>query len=105
MTDPLILLQELIHERTGLDLNRGLDDGFFLERMTVPFRESGSDSFSDYYRRLRDADTTSEEWTAVFAAFSRPASSFFRHRWLTGVLTDTLMPCLMTRECVRIWSA
>jgi chemotaxis protein methyltransferase CheR len=106
MNDELARLRDLIHERTGLDLRRGLDGGIFEERIAGPFEKSGCGSFSDYYTRLRDSNIDSSEWTHVVAAFARPASSFYRHERHTKILSETLIPRLLSdRDRLRIWSA
>ena len=107
MTDELLLLHDLIHERTGLVLYRDADILSFADRIAVPFEQSGCRSYTEYYDALRDAENESEKWTNIIASFSRPASPFNRHEIPTRILAETVVPRLLNenKDGLRIWSA
>ena len=107
MSDELLLLHDLIHERTGLVLYRDEATLPFAERLAGPLERSGCTSYSEYYGRLRDAGSNSEEWSDIVAAFSRPASPFPRHVVPARVLSDIIIPRLAEEypDGLRIWSA
>ena len=107
MTDELLRLHDLIHERTGLVLYRDEETLSFEERIAGPFERSGCTSYSEYYARLHDAGSSSEEWSDIIAAFSRPASPFPRHQVPARVLSEIIVPRLLKKypDGIRIWSA
>ena len=107
MTDELLRLHDLIQERTGLVLYRDEQTLPFAERIAGPLQRSGCTSYSEYYDRLHDAASNSEEWSDIISAFSRPASPFPRHEVSTRILSKVIIPRLLEehRDGLRIWSA
>lgn len=107
--DPVLLLRDLIHQRTGLFFRdyQGLD--VLAARLTSRLEKCGCKSFLEYYRLLNDSGAAStDEWLHVVPALSIGKSSFLRHKYLAQSLVDVVIPQLVSEgitEPLRIWSA
>jgi chemotaxis protein methyltransferase CheR len=109
MTDHLMLLRDLIHERTGLFFR----DAWGLKTLATQLKplvdKSGCHAFSEYYLLLTDGEkAASGEWLDLIAALTNNASSFYRHAVRARFLAETLIPRLLSEKQVktlRIWSA
>ncbi len=107
--DQLLLLRNLIQERTGLFFrdHQGLE--VIANRLTPRLEKSGCRSFSEYYRLLsREGVAAADEWLRVVAELSKSKTSFLRHRKLAQLLVDTVIPQWLSNsgtERLKIWSA
>jgi chemotaxis protein methyltransferase CheR len=104
MSDQLVLLRDLIHERTGLFF----PDGRVLEslegRLSPLLEKSGCGSLSGYHEFLRD-EPDSGEWLDLITALSKPVSSFLRAGPQIKALVDTVIPEFLSNGPIKIWSA
>lgn len=109
ITDPVLLLRDLIHERTGLFFRDGDGVEVVASRLSARLEASGYKSFADYYQLLSNGGLTSaDEWLQVVAALSKGTTSFFRHLNRVQALVDVVMPQLVLEgftQPLRIWSA
>lgn len=109
MPDAVLLVRDLIEERTGLLFRDGQALNGMVSRLTPRLEKSGCRSLLEYYRLLSDGGTAAaDEWLGVMAALSKVTSSFWRHRDLAQSLVDVLLPQWLSRGCdkpLRIWSA
>jgi chemotaxis protein methyltransferase CheR len=104
MTGPLLLLRDLIHERTGLFFADGAGTKALENRLKPLLERTGCASHSAYYRLLEN-EPGSGEWLNVISALSKPVSSFFRHIKRVEVLVNTVMPRFLSNGPIKIWSA
>lgn len=107
MTDPLLLLRDLIHERTGLFFPDGPLMASLEARLSTLFEKSGCGSLSDYHRFL-DKRADFPEWHDLITELSRPVSSFLRHTTRARLLADALLPEFFANaknRALKIWSA
>ena len=109
MIDQLLLLRDLIHERTGLFFQdyQGLD--VLAARLTPRLGKIGCTSLSAYYRLLsNERMSATDEWLHVVAALSKSKTSFLRHKEQAQALVNSVIPqWLLTSgtEDLKIWSA
>ena len=109
LTDPVLLLRDLIHQRTGLFFrdHQGLD--VIASRLTPRLEKSGCKSFLEYYRLLSDVGTAAtDEWLQVVAALTKGKTSFFRPTNPVQSLVDVVIPQCISKgltQPLRIWSA
>jgi len=107
--DPVLLLRDLIHQRTGLFFPdyQGLE--VLAAKLRSRLEHCGCKSLLEYYRLLSDPGAAStNEWLHVVAALSKGKSSFFRHKYLAQSLVDVVIPQWVSEgftEPLRIWSA
>jgi chemotaxis protein methyltransferase CheR len=109
MTDQLLLLRDLILERTGLFFR----DVWGLKTLATQLKplveKSGCPSFAEYYRLLSNGKkAASGEWLNLIAALTNNTSSFYRHTQRARILAEILIPRLLSEKQVntlRIWSA
>jgi chemotaxis protein methyltransferase CheR len=104
----LPILQELVHERTGLFFDNGRGE-LFAERMAPLVVERGFRSFLDLYYLLKDDDAGSKQgWRQVLDALSVPETYFWREVDQIKAIVSTVVPALVRRRPagpLRIWSA
>src|SRR4051794_36552264 len=104
----LPVLQELVHERTGLTFDNGRAE-LFAERMAPLVVERGFRSFLDLYYLLKSEDASAKEgWRRVLDALSVPETYFWREIDQVKAIVCRVMPELVRRARgmpVRIWSA
>ena len=109
MTDQLLLLRDLIQERTGLFFRdyQGLE--VIADRLAPRLEKSGCRSFSEYHRLLSEGGAAAaDEWLHIAAELSRSKSFFLRHRKLAQSLVNTVIPQWLSNrgaETLKIWSA
>ena len=108
-TDQLMLLRDLIQERTGLFFRdyQGLD--VIANRLAPRLEKRGCRSFSEYYRLLSKGEiVAAEEWLCVVAELSKSKTFFLRHARLVESLVTTVIPRWLSNrgtETLKIWSA
>lgn len=107
MSDEILLLRDLIQERTGLFFpdHRGIES--MASRLKPRLEKSGCVSFAEYHGFLVKNENAGE-WIDVITDLSKPVSSFYRHRGRVRVLVDTVLPRLVAgrdNNKLKIWSA
>ena len=108
-TDQLMLLRNLIQERTGLFFRdyQGLE--VIANRLAPRLEKRGCRSFSEYYRLLSEREVAAaDEWLYVVAELSKSKTFFLRHARLVESLVDTVIPRWFSNrgtETLKIWSA
>jgi chemotaxis protein methyltransferase CheR len=104
----LPILQELVHERTGLVFDNGRGE-LFAERMAPLVVDRGFRSFLDLYYLLKYDDTESKQgWRQVLDALSVPETYFWREIDQVKAIVSRVVPDLVRRwpgVPLRIWSA
>lgn len=109
MIDQLLLIRNLIHERTGLFFRDYQGLAVLDARLTPRLEASGCKSFSEYYRLLHDGGTVAAtEWQHAVASLTKHKSSFVRHSKRAQYLVDSVIPQWLLNgrtETLRIWSA
>jgi chemotaxis protein methyltransferase CheR len=102
----LPVLQELVHERTGLFFDNGRGD-LFAERMAPLVVQRGFRSFLDLYYLLKyDEGGSKEPWREVLDALSVPETYFWREIDQIKAMVCRVVPELVKRAGIlRIWSA
>jgi chemotaxis protein methyltransferase CheR len=103
----LPVLQELVHERTGLFFDNGRGD-LFAERMAPLVVQRGFRSFLDLYYLLKSNEAESKQtWSQVLDALSVPETYFWREIDQIKAVVCRLVPELVKRRSgvLRIWSA
>jgi chemotaxis protein methyltransferase CheR len=104
----LPILQELVHERTGLVFDSSRRE-LFAERMAPLVVERGFRSFLDFYYLLKyDEAGAAEGWRQVLDALSVPETYFWREIDQIKAIVCRVMPELVRRargNAIRIWSA
>lgn len=82
MPDPVLLLRDLIQERTGLLIRDGQGVNQMVNRLTPRLGKSGCRSLLEYYKLLSDGGTAAaDEWLDVVAELSI-VIGILRDRWL-----------------------
>jgi chemotaxis protein methyltransferase CheR len=110
MSQQLLLLRDLIQERSGLFFDDFQGVCFLEGRLESLMKKSGCGSLSEYYILLKDGEKTAAagEWLRLIADLSKPVSSFVRHTGQTQALINTVMPKLASVRGsgrLKIWSA
>jgi chemotaxis protein methyltransferase CheR len=104
----LPVLQELVHERTGLFFDNGRSE-LFAERMAPLVVERGFRSFLDLYYLLKYDEAASKQgWRAVIDALSVPETYFWREIDQVKAVVRQVVPEMVRRSPgvpLRIWSA
>jgi len=98
------LLRDLIHERTGIFFEDSrLRD--LVEKLEPSARESGHQSFLDYYYALKD--NQGGEWGLVWDALSVQETYFWRETSQIEALTGIVVPQWFQKRSstLRIWCA
>lgn len=106
--DDILLLRDLIQQRTGLFFRdyQGLD--VLSSRLAPRLEENGCRSFSEYYCLLNhNGAAAADEWLRVVAELTKSKTSFLRHAKQVRSLVDTVIPRLLNSgtEELKIWSA
>jgi chemotaxis protein methyltransferase CheR len=107
--DQLLLLRDLIQERTGLFFrdHQGLE--VIADRLAPRLEKSGCRLFSEYYHLLNGwGAAAADEWLCVAAELSKSKTSFLRHTKLAQSLVNTVIPQWLSNsgtERLKIWSA
>jgi chemotaxis protein methyltransferase CheR len=101
----LLLLRDLVHERTGLFYDDGRRD-MMADRLSGLVTERGFESFLDYYYFLKYDAGAAAEWHRVMDALSVPETYFWREADQLQAIAGTIVPGLV-REApdrpVKIW--
>lgn len=101
------LLQNLIHERTGMFFDNGKSD-LLLDKLSPLVIERGFSSYLDYYYLLKYDASARVEWQNVMNALSVQETYFWREIDQVRALVQTLVPqwyAEKRRSTLRIWSA
>src|SRR5579862_5734749 len=101
----VMLLRDLIHERTGVFFSDDVVD-LMMDKLSSLIAEHGSDSLIDFYYHLK-YDRDESDWPGVMDAISVRETFFWREFDQIHALTDIVLPRLAetaTRP-LRIWSA
>ncbi len=114
LTGELLLLCDLIRERTGLFFRSPRDIECVETRLSDRLEKTGCGSFSQYHQFLSGTEEAADaEWLQVISALSKPVSGFYRHSRRVRLLTDMVLPHLITKglaannnkQTLKIWSA
>ena len=104
----LLLLRDLIHERTGLYYDNGRCD-VLSDRIAPLVVQRGFRSFLDFYYLLKyEEHAPAGEWRRVMDALSVQETYFWREITQIQAFVATLLPVLAratTERPIRIWSA
>jgi chemotaxis protein methyltransferase CheR len=101
------LLQNLIHERTGMFFDNGKSD-LLLDKLSPLVIERGFTSYLDYYYLLKYDASARVDWQNVINALSVQETYFWREIDQVRALVQTLVPQWHTQKHtakLRIWSA
>jgi chemotaxis protein methyltransferase CheR len=101
------LIQNLIHERTGMFFDNGKSD-IMLDKLSPLVIERGFSSFLDYYYLLKYDASAQVEWQNVVNALSVQETYFWREIDQVRALVQTLVPqwhATKANQTLRIWSA
>lgn len=101
------LLQNLIHERTGMFFDNGKTD-LLLDKLSPLVIERGFTSYLDYYYLLKYDAAARVEWQNVMNALSVQETYFWREIDQVRALVQTLVPQWHAQNSgatLRIWSA
>lgn len=101
------LIQNLIHERTGMFFDNGKCD-LLLDKLSPLVIDRGFTSYLDYYYLLKYDSTAQAEWQNVMNALSVQETYFWREIDQVRALVQTLVPQWHARNrgsTLRIWSA
>ena len=113
-TDELLLIRDLIRERTGLFFREPEGIECVEARLSDRLEKTGCGSFSQYRQLLSGReDEADAEWLQVIAALSKPVSGFYRHSRRVRLLTEMVLPRLIAKrlaakgdtQTLKIWSA
>lgn len=100
------LLRELVNQHTGISLSDHKQEMLY-SRLSRRLRVLNLDSFSSYYQLLQSDN--GEELVHFINAVTTNLTSFFREPHHFKLLSETLLPYLMTKKIatrrIRIWSA
>ena len=98
------MLRDLIHERTGIFFEDARLDSL-MEKLEPLVRESGHQSFLDYYYALKDNNAV--EWERTWEALSVQETYFWRENAQIDALTDIVVPEWFKHRTapLRIWCA
>lgn len=101
------LIQNLIHERTGMSFDNGKRD-LLIDKLSPLVIERGFTSYLDYYYLLKYDTAACVEWRNVINALSVQETYFWREIDQVRCLVQTLLPqwhAQHPRSTLRIWSA
>jgi len=103
----LTLLQELIHQRTGLTFFDG-KQSLLAEKLAGRIIERGFSNYLDYYYLLKYDTQAEEEWREVLNRLSVPETYFWREFDQIRILVNVIVPAYFAQKKagpLRIWSA
>jgi chemotaxis protein methyltransferase CheR len=101
----IVLVRDLVHERTGLFYEDARVDAM-ADRLASLVTARGFDSFLDYYYLLKYDEAGAEEWERVMDALSVPETYFWREVDQLRAVVDHIVPGLAVRATarpIRIW--
>ncbi|HKS09384.1 MAG TPA: protein-glutamate O-methyltransferase CheR [Pyrinomonadaceae bacterium] len=101
------LIQNLIHERTGMFFDNGKRD-ILLDKLSPLVIDRGFTSYLDYYYLLKYDASAPVEWQNVMNALSVQETYFWREIDQVRTLVQTLVPQWHAKNAgstLRIWSA
>lgn len=101
------LLQDLIHQRTGLIFSEGKEE-ILAEKLAGRIVERGFNNLLDYYYLLKYDPQADSEWREVMNRLSVPETYFWREYDQIKALVDEVIPAYFARpgvEPLRIWCA
>jgi chemotaxis protein methyltransferase CheR len=102
-----VLIQNLIHERTGMFFGNGKGD-LLLDKLSPLVIERGFTSYLDYYYLLKYDTAARAEWQQVMNTLSVQETYLWREMDQVRALTQTLLPQWLEQNkggTLRIWSA
>jgi chemotaxis protein methyltransferase CheR len=102
----VVLLRDLVHERTGMFYENGRCD-MLADRLAPLVTERGFDSFLDYYYYLKYDVASATEWNKVVDALIVPETYFWREIDQLQAIADAVVPRLVEQvrgRPIRIWS-
>jgi len=91
------LLRELVNQHTGISLSDHKQEMLY-SRLSRRLRVLNLDSFSSYYQLLQSDN--GEELVHFINAVTTNLTSFFREPHHFKLLSETLLPYLMTKKMV-----
>jgi chemotaxis protein methyltransferase CheR len=94
---------KLAHEHFGLDLSAG-KQGLVAARLSRKLNQLGMNSFQEYYDRIV-GDRTGKELEELVDLLTTNHTGFFRESRHFDLLRQTILPQLLGRNTVNIWSA
>jgi chemotaxis protein methyltransferase CheR len=95
--------RRLAYDKFGLDL-RGGKEQLVSARLARNMRDLHVASFSDYYRHVVE-DRTGEALTDLIDSLTTNHTSFFREPAHFDFLRQTILPPLVRRDRIAVWSA
>jgi chemotaxis protein methyltransferase CheR len=102
-TAAVILLRDLVHERTGLHYDNGRCDTM-ADRLAPLVLARGFGSFLDYYYFLKYDPGGDTEWVLVLDALSVTETYFWREIDQLRAIAHVVVPQLLQQtDVVRIW--
>ena len=102
-TGAVLLLRDLVHDRTGLHYDNGRCDNM-ADRLAPLVIARGFGSFLDYYYFLKYDPGGEGEWLHVVDALSVTETYFFREIDQLRAIVSTIVPDVIRRKMrVRIW--
>jgi chemotaxis protein methyltransferase CheR len=94
---------QLAYDHFGIDLRNG-KQGLVAARLGKKLRELGLKSFQAYYDHVK-ADKSGAALTSMVDVLTTNHTSFFREPKHFELLRKTILPALLARSTVHIWSA
>lgn len=99
----VLLLRDLVHERTGLHYDNGRCDTL-ADRLAPLVVARGFGSFLDYYYFLKYDPAAEAEWVPVLDALSVTETYFWREIDQLRAVAEVIVPHLLRqKDVVRIW--
>jgi chemotaxis protein methyltransferase CheR len=96
-------IRDLARRTFGLDLREGKQD-LVAARLQRLLRQGGFRSYRDYYRHVM-ADTTGEALMALIDALATNHTAFFREADHFEFLRRVVLPELLSKRSLDVWSA
>jgi chemotaxis protein methyltransferase CheR len=96
-------IRQLAYQKFGLDLHQGKEE-LVSARLVRKIRESRCHSFREYYRHVLE-DSTGEALIGMIDALATNHTGFLREPAHFDFLREKILPDLLTRATVDIWSA
>ncbi|MEW5745912.1 MAG: protein-glutamate O-methyltransferase CheR [Nitrospirota bacterium] len=95
------LFAELIYTVAGIRLTQN-KKGLLVSRLSRRLKQCGCSGFRDYFERVRSDEG---ELIQMLNSVSTNTTNFFREKYHFEYLRKTILPDLLGRKTVRIWSA
>jgi chemotaxis protein methyltransferase CheR len=96
-------IRQLAYRTFGLDLKQGKEE-LVSARLRKLVRSGGHGSFQNYYRSIVE-DRTGESLLAMIDALATNHTSFLREPDHFDFLRQVVMPKLMARDSIEVWTA